>query len=519
MIDEYNSMNNQRPILEDCFEEDRLHEECAIFGIYGAGFEVARYTYYGLYAMQHRGQESAGIAVASSEHIIYHKDMGLVSRVFGDEETMRILKGKAAIGHVRYSTTGASKKQNAQPFLFDDYDNRHLSIAHNGNIVNVLELKEILNSRNIQTEKTSDTALVGLLLQDEYQKSGNMVESLRKVLSLCRGAYCFVILTTDAIYAVRDPYGVRPLSLGRVRPVPGKDAQPWVVASESCAFNIINADFVKEVPPGTIVEISNNHHVEHPLNIEGKQKFCIFELIYFARPDSILMGRSVQTVREQLGRNLWQEMPVDADVVIPVPDSGVPAAIGYAQESGIRYGMGFIKNHYVGRTFIMPYQEARERSVYLKLSPIPQIIKDKRVVMIDDSIVRGTNSKRLVKMLRDAGAKEVHVRISSPPIRYPCYYGLDFGTYNELIAGDKSQEEIRKIIGADSLYYLSVKGLTDAMEIDKDDFCLACFNGEYPIPISHQETIGKMVLEEGDSANSAARKPLDSVLNKKNGAR
>lgn len=517
MTDKYNNSIDHNKVPEDIFDEDRLHEECAIFGISGYGFEVARYAYYGLYAMQHRGQESAGIAVASSEHIIYHKDMGLVSRVFGDEETMRILKGKAAIGHVRYSTTGSSKKQNAQPFLFDDYDGFHLAIAHNGNIVNVLELKEILNLRNISTDKTSDTALVGLLLQDEFKKTGDIVNSIRKVMSMCRGAYCFVIITTESVFAVRDAYGVRPLSLGRVRPVPGKDVQPWVVASESCAFNIINADFVKEVAPGTIVELKNNQLFEYPLALEGSQKFCIFELIYFARPDSIIMNRSIQTVREQMGRILFREKPIEADVVIPVPDSGIPAGIGYAIESGIRYGMGFIKNHYVGRTFIMPYQEARERSVYLKLSPIPEIIKDKRVVMIDDSIVRGTNSKRLVKMLRDAGAKEVHVRISSPPIRYPCYYGLDFGTYNELIAGDKSQEEIRKIIDADSLYYLSIPGLTSAINVDASKFCLACFNGEYPIPISHQETIGKMVLEEHSNAISQYQK-TDTVLNKKEGA-
>lgn len=465
-------------------------ESCAVFGIFAPERDVSRITYYGLFAQQHRGQESSGIAVANAEHITCHKEMGLVTQVF-TEDLLQILKGKAAIGHNRYSTTGGSLKRNAQPMVFDRHFQRKraLAIAHNGNLVNALEMKELLEREyKVTMQSTNDTAVMGLLLQEWYTH-GPFEEALMKLGKLARGAYSLALLTSDAVWAMRDPWGVRPLCLGKIR-------KGYVVASESCAFPLldIGAEYIREVEPGEIVRLDENGFTSWHFS-PPNTKACIFEYFYFSRPDTLLRGNEVYAMRFEMGRQLAREAPVEADIVIGVPESGRPAAEGFSAESGIPVREGLVKNRYVQRTFIEPMQSMRDESVRMKYSPLRQTLEGKRVVLIDDSIVRGSTTREIPMMLRDAGATEIHMRVSSPPIAHPCFYGIDFGTREELIAAHLSTEEIRQRLGVDSLHYLTVDGMVKATGLPKSEFCLACFNGQYPIALPESGALGKDLFE------------------------
>jgi amidophosphoribosyltransferase len=465
-------------------------ESCAVFGIFAPERDVSRITYYGLFALQHRGQESSGIAVANGEHITCHKEMGLVTQVFS-EDWLQILKGTGAIGHNRYSTTGGSLKRNAQPMVFDKHFQRRraLAIAHNGNLVNAVELRDMLeNEYKVPMQSTNDTAVMGLLLQ-EFFSHGPFEDALMKLGRLARGAYSLTLLTSDAVWAMRDPWGVRPLCLGKIR-------KGHVVASESCAFPLldIGAEYIREVEPGEIVRLDDKGFTSWRF-AEEKRKACMFEYFYFARPDSLLRESEVYKMRFAMGRQLAREAPVEADIVIGVPESGRPAAEGFSAESGIPVREGLVKNRYVQRTFIEPIQSMRDESVRMKYSPLRQTLNGKRVILLDDSIVRGSTTREIPMMLRDAGATEVHMRISSPPIANPCFYGIDFGTREELIAAHLSVEQIRQRLGVDSLHYLSIDGMVEATKMPKDEFCLACFNGHYPIALPDDGALGKNVFE------------------------
>ena len=462
---------------------DGIKDHCGVFGIYGSDIDVSRLTYFGLFALQHRGQESAGIAVSDKKNLVCYKEMGLVSQVF-NEKILGVLKGDIAIGHVRYSTTGSSIEANAQPILVSgEYP---LALAHNGNLVNALDLKEELTREGIDITGTSDSELMAKKLALFY--NGDIVSALLKVLPSFQGAYTLVILTKDELIGVRDPYGIRPLVLGRIN-------GHYVLSSESCGLDIIGAQLVREVEPGEIIVIDDSG-VRSIRFAESKPHLCIFEFVYFARPDSKFGSRLVHEIRQELGRILAIEAPVDADLVIPVPDSGIPAAIGYSQQSGIPFSEGLIKNRYVGRTFIQPDQRLRELGVKLKLNPLREVIDGKRIVLVDDSIVRGTTSSQIVSILREAGAKEVHMRISSPPITYPCFYGIDTTERGNLIAAYKDIEDVRRYIGSDTLVYLSVEGLIKACKGGANGFCTACFTGDYCIPVPTRIKITKGMLEE-----------------------
>lgn len=442
-----------------------MKEECAVFGIYSNN-NVFDKIYYGLYSMQHRGQESAGIATFTDK-IELHKGMGLVSEVFSD----RYLEGNLGIGHVRYSTTGCSEIENAQPFVID-YAKGSLAIAHNGNLVNSDYLRSLLKKQGNIFTTTSDTELIAHLITQEHLKTDNIVDAVRNSMNRLEGSYALVILQGKKLIAVRDPYGFKPLVLGR-------SENSYVVASESCALDAISATLIRDVKAGEIVVIDNS--LTSYNGRRSRISHCMFEYVYFARPDSIINGVSIYEVRKDLGAVLSREAPVDADVVTAVPASGITAAIGYSQASKIPYGEGLIKNRYFGRTFIIPEQRDREKGVLIKLNPIKSEIKDKKLVLIDDSIVRGTTIRKIIKLLYNSGASEVHVRITCPPIRHPCYYGIDMQTHKEFIAQEKSVEEIREEIGADSLAYMSLDGLVEAIGIPKNMLCLACLNGCYPI--------------------------------------
>ena len=465
-------------------------ESCAVFGIFAPERDVSRITYYGLFAQQHRGQESSGIAVANDEHITCWKEMGLVTQVF-DEEILQLLKGTAAIGHNRYSTTGGSLKRNAQPIVFDKHFMRRkaLALAHNGNLVNTLELKDLLeNNYGISLTQTNDSALMGRLLEEFYSRAP-FEEALKQLGNMARGAYCLALLTSDAVWGIRDPWGVRPLCIGKVR-------KGYVLASESCAFPLIGAEYIREVEPGEIVRLDDQGVTSFRLDKTTARKACIFEYFYFARPDTLLRDREVYAMRFRMGRKLAREAPVEADIVIGVPESGRPAAEGYSSESGVPVREGLVKNRYVARTFINPIQSMRQEGVRMKYSPLAETVKGKRVVLIDDSIVRGNTTRQIPAMLRDAGAREVHMRVSSPPIKFPCFYGIDFGTPEELIAHSKSVKEIEQHLGVDSLHYLTIDGMVEATGFSKDDFCLACFNEEYPIRLPNRQLeLGKYILE------------------------
>jgi amidophosphoribosyltransferase len=452
-----------------------LNEECGVFGIWGHE-DAARITYYGLHSLQHRGQEGAGIVVSDEEKLKIHKGMGLVNDVFTEAGLDR-LTGTGAIGHVRYTTAGDSDFINCQPLLFNSQTSS-LALAHNGNIVNATALKHQLEHQGSIFQTTSDTEVIAHLIK----RSGypNLQDSIKNALTMIKGAYALAMLVEDAMIVALDPNGLRPLSIGKL-------GDAYVVSSETCAFDIIGAEFVREVQPGELITINNDGmHIDR-FSYSTERTLCSMEYVYFARPDSNVDEVNIHMARKNLGRKLAEESPIEADVVTGVPDSSISAAIGYAEKSGIPYELGLIKNRYVGRTFIQPSQALREQGVKMKLSAVRGVVEGKRVVMVDDSIVRGTTARRIVKMLKEAGAKEVHVRISSPPIINPCYYGIDTSTKGELIASKKSTEEIREEMGADSLSYLSVNGLMEGIgRSDKQPNCgqcLACFTGNYPTEI------------------------------------
>ncbi len=448
-----------------------MHESCGVFGVYSPSEDVARLTFYALYALQHRGQESAGIATADGKDIRIFTGMGRVSNVF-TEETMKNLTGQMAIGHNRYSTSGSSRASNAQPILVRN-EAGSIAVAHNGNLVNAEHLYQELFNEGYRFNGTTDSEVIANLILASPGK--NWVEKIRHTMRRIQGAYSLVILTPQELYTARDPFGVRPLSLGKVD-------HGWAVASETCALDHIGAEFVREIEPDEILKIDRSG-IQSFRGDNSKKATCIFEYIYFARPDSTINGKLLYATRLAMGAGLAREHPIDGDIVMGVPDSATAAGTGYARESGIPVVEGLIKNRYVGRTFIMPDQHMRDLGVQMKFNPLPQVLDDERVVVVDDSIVRGTTTPKVVKMLRKAGAKEVHMRVCAPPIKYPCFFGVDMATRAELIAAQKTIPEICEFIGADSLGYLSVDGLVEAVGLPREQFCLACFTGEYPIPV------------------------------------
>jgi amidophosphoribosyltransferase len=458
-----------------------MHESCGVFGIYAPGVDVARITFFGLYALQHRGQESAGIATADGKKIYLHTSMGLVSQAFTEDELAQ-LHGYMAIGHTRYSTTGSSRACNAQPILLEA-NSTTIALAHNGNIVNAKFLQEELCQQGYTFASTTDSEIIANLIMSSTEK--NHVDKIRYAMRRLQGAYSLVILAKDKVIGVRDPMGVRPLCLGTID-------GGWVIASESCALGHVGAQFIREIEPGEIVVINKNG-IKSFTEESPRKAICIFEYIYFARPDSVIQGKLLYQARQAMGRILAREYPVDADLVMGVPDSATAAGIGYSVASGIPYCEGLIKNRYVGRTFIEPDQRLRDLGVKLKFNPLAETIVGKRLVVVDDSIVRGTTTPKVVAMLRKAGAKEVHLRICSPPIRHPCFFGVDMATRWELIAAQKTIPEIRDAIGADSLGYISIDGLIESIGLPKEMFCLACFTGDYPIPV--QLEMDKLALE------------------------
>ena len=457
-------------------DDDRFHDQCGVFAVYGHS-EAANIAYLGLHALQHRGQESAGIVTSDGEGLFAHRAMGLVQDAFSAEQLAK-LPGRIAIGHVRYSTAGGSHIRNAQPFAVD-YSQGSLAVCHNGNLTNADEIRADLEGQGSIFSSTSDTEVFVHLVA--RSKEVSIEDRVVDALSRVQGAYSLLFLTTDTIIAVRDPRGIRPLCLGIV---PGRK-EAHVIASEPTSFDLIGAEYVRDVEPGELLVIDGAGLRSMKLPVDVKPQMCVFEYVYFARPDSHLNGKSVYDVRKELGRRLAREAPVDADVVIPVPDGGVPSAIGYAGERKIPFEMGLIRSHYVGRTFIEPQQSIRHFGVRLKLNPVEPILRGKRVVVVDDSIVRGTTSRKIIKMIRDAGAKEVHLRISSPPTQWPCYYGIDTPTRSELIASSHSVEEIARYVTADSLGYLSLEGMLSAVaDGDPSHYCHACFSGQYAIPFT-----------------------------------
>ncbi len=462
-------------------------DACGIFGVWAPGEEVAKLAFYGLYALQHRGQESAGIATSDGERILVYKDMGLVSQVF-TESDLAVLKGNLAIGHTRYSTTGSSTWVNAQPTLRPTKYGT-LALAHNGNLTNTGDLAELVQKLEPITSKnqsaTTDTEIMTALIALQNEKS--VEASAMAVLPQLAGAFSLVFIDEHSLYATRDRHGVRPLVLGKLE-------TGWVVASESAALDIVGAAFVREIEPGEFIAIDENG-IRSQRWADPEPKGCLFEYVYLARPDTTIAGRGIHATRVAIGERLALEAPADADLVIPVPESGTPAAIGYAKASGIPFGAGLVKNAYVGRTFIQPSQTIRQLGIRLKLNPLREIIAGKRIVVVDDSIVRGNTQRAIVRMLREAGAREIHVRISSPPVKWPCFYGIDFATRAELIAAGLEVDEIRRSIGADSLSYVSLEGLIEATTIASERLCSACFTGQYPIAIPADMSEGKMRLE------------------------
>ena len=480
-------------------DESGPQDQCGVFGVWAPGEEVAKLTFFGLYSLQHRGQESAGIATSNGKKILVYKDMGLVSQVFS-ESSLEALVGHIAVGHNRYSTTGSSSWRNAQPTLGRTASGT-IALAHNGNLTNTSDLLEMLRSKypdqtdnEITGGNTTDTAVLTALMNGDLDHTleATALELLPKV----RGAFCLVFMDETTLYAARDPQGVRPLVLGRLE-------RGWVVASETAALDIVGASYVREVEPGELIAIDENGLRSSRFG-EVKRAGCVFEYVYLARPDTTINGRVVYDSRVEMGRTLAREYPVDADLVIPTPESGTPAAIGYSQESGIPFGHGLVKNAYVGRTFIQPSQTIRQRGIRLKLNPLKEQIRGKRIIVIDDSIVRGNTQRALVAMLREAGAAEIHVRISSPPITWPCFYGIDFATRAELIATGIGVEEVRQSIGADSLGYLSKDGMIAATEQKEKELCTACFTGVYPIELPTADRLGKNLLERGSAAEVSA---------------
>ena len=451
-----------------------MHEECGIFGIFtkkNSSIDVAKLTYFGLYALQHRGQESAGIAASDGGKILVYKDLGLVSEVF-DEEKLSILQGNCAVGHVRYSAKGKDLWKSSQP-LINEHRGKTFVLAHNGSLMNSAELKAKLTQETNLSRSTTNTEIMGSLIAERNEE--NIEDAIKLAAMQLKGAFSLIIMTNEKLIGLRDCCGFRPLSLGKL-----KDS--YIFASETSAFNLIGAKFIREVEAGEMVVIDKNGLKSSRILPAGKAAFCVFEFVYLARPDSDIYDENVALSRQKMGGKLAQEHPVEADLVIPVPDSGRYAAIGYSYQSGIPYGEGLLRNHYIGRTFIQPIQSIREDSVKIKLSPIKKVLEGKRVILVDDSIVRGTTSKKLIKLIKEAGAREVHLRISSPPVMWPCFYGIDTPSKTDLWAANHNLEETREWLGANSLGYISIEGLCSIFnKIPAGDFCLACFNGKYPI--------------------------------------
>ncbi|MBX3306544.1 MAG: amidophosphoribosyltransferase [Nitrospira sp.] len=467
-------MQKELPIVSP----DKFHDECAVFGVYGHE-EAANLTYLGLYALQHRGQEASGIVAGDGEQFCIQKGMGLVADIF-HKSVLEKLPGHMAIGHNRYSTTGGNDLKNVQP-LTVNFALGNLALAHNGNLINAQMLRHELEAYGAIFQSTSDSEVIIHLIA--HSRAGSFLSRVVDALNQVRGAFSVVLMTDNGLIAARDPYGLRPLCIGRLR-------SSWVVASETCAFDLLDAEYIREVEPGELIVITDQGLESHHPFPKTAPAMCVFEYVYFARPDSRIFGsEAVYATRKALGRQLAQEAWVPADVVIPVPDSGVPAALGYAEGASVPFEAGLIRNHYVGRTFIEPEQSIRHFGVKVKLNAVPEVLDGKRVVVIDDSLVRGTTSRKIVKMIRQAGAKEVHMRISSPPIISPCFYGIDTPTKKELIASDHSIEEIRKYITADSLAYLSLDGMLKSAPRTPDQYCTACFTERYPIPFTRAEEL------------------------------
>jgi len=466
---------------------DKPEEACGVFGIYAPGEDVAKMTYFGLYALQHRGQESAGIATFAGDDVNLYKDMGLVSQVF-NEGILSKLEGNIAVGHNRYSTTGSSRAVNAQPAVVQTRLGA-LALAHNGNLVNTGELRENLLAKKCQFITTTDSEMIAVAIAHEVDSGKDWLDAAISAFHLCQGAFSLVIGTPDGLMGARDPNGIRPLVIGQV-------GDRYVLSSETCGLDIIGAEYIRDVEPGELVWITEAGLASFHWSQKPERKLCIFEMIYFARPDSIMNAESLYSYRMRLGHQLALESTVPADIVIGVPDSGVPAAIGFSQRSGIAYGEGLIKNRYVGRTFIQPTQAMRESGIKMKLNPLKDVLVDKRVVMVDDSIVRGTTSRKIIQALRDAGAKEIHLRVSSPPVTHPCFYGIDTDNQDQLIAATKSVAEIAVQLGVNSLAYLSWEGMLKATGEDPHSFCSACFTGDYPVVIPEVVKRSKLLLEK-----------------------
>ncbi|HEY5517183.1 MAG TPA: amidophosphoribosyltransferase [Coriobacteriia bacterium] len=468
---------------------DRPEEACGVFGVYAPGEQVGRLIYFGLHALQHRGQESAGIAVADGHTMTLRKELGLVPQVF-KESDLATLDGHIGVGHTRYSTTGSSGSwENAQPMLSSIGPNT-IALAHNGNLVNTVVLRDKLKTHGIRFRSTTDSEVMATLINHFTQEHHSIRGGIREAMSLITGAYAVVMMTEEALYAFRDPNGVRPLVLGQL---PGGH---WVVASETCALDIIGAKFVRDVEAGELIKISAAGLESEQAVPPGREALCIFEFVYFARPDSSMYGCTLYVARQRMGAAIARSAPVEADLVIGVPDSGTPAATGYAIESGIPFGEGLAKNRYVGRTFIAPSEMLRQQGIKLKLNPMRHALEGKRIIVVDDSIVRGNTTRKLVALLREAGATEVHMRITSPPVKWPCFYGIDTDTQEQLIGAMKSVEEIREHIGADSLAYLSIDDMVASTGQSADRYCMACFNGDYAIEIPEAVRRGKMALEK-----------------------
>lgn len=468
-------------------------EACGVFGIYASNEDVARLTYFGLHALQHRGQESAGIAVADGHTLMVVKNLGLVPQVFSESD-LDSLQGHLAVGHTRYSTTGASKKwDNAQPMISAIGPNT-IALAHNGNLVNTASLRDELQSLGVRFRSTTDSEVMVRLVDHFTQVHNSIRGGIRDAMRMMRGAYSVVMMSEEALYAFRDPHGVRPLVLGRLN----EGRRGWVVASETCALDIVGAEFVRDVAPGELIRIKDGELASEQAVPPGTPSMCLFEFVYFARPDSVISDRSVYESRRLQGMALAKVLPVDADLIIGVPDSGIPGAVGYARASRLPYGEGLVKNRYVGRTFISPTQSLRQQGIKLKLNPLRHIIEGKRLVVVDDSIVRGNTSKQLVQLLRDAGAAEIHLRLTSPPVMWPCFYGIDTDTQEQLIASSHTVEETRAFIGADSLAYLPLEDLVASTGRPASEFCRACFDGEYPIEVPESVRRGKLALEHAE---------------------
>lgn len=468
-----------------CPHERTWRDACGVFGVWGPGEDVARLTFFGLYALQHRGQESAGIAVGDGHELRMHVGLGLASQVF-DEEIIGRLQGHVAVGHVRYSTTGGNVLANAQP-MRGEHKTGPFAVAHNGNLTNTVQLRQEMERQGVEFHCSSDTEVIAKLIS---RSSADTLEgAVAEAMQQMEGAYSLTICSANRLLATRDPYGVRPLCIGRTDGL-------WILASETCALNTLSADYVREVQPGEIVTISDDG-LDSVQAVESRRNACcIFEFIYFARPDSHIYGRSVYMARLRMGHMLAQQAPADADLVVGVPESAIPHAMGFAQVAGIPYGEGFIKNRYIHRTFIMPDQRLREAGVKMKLTPLREAVAGKRLIVVDDSIVRGTTTGPEIALLREAGAREIHLRISCPPIRYPCFYGIDTSTRSHLIASRMSVEQIRQHVGADSLAYLDMKNLIRAVGLPKLNFCTACFDERYPIPVPKDVRVAKFDLEE-----------------------